>query len=467
MKFFRLDLLTLLISLFILNSCKNQDTVGLGLNSSGVPNGTLVDTSTIVTNTVAEDSVATSGLAKNPLAFFNDPVFGTTEANLATDLNLPSSGAFLLPSGQITIDSALLVLHFADGFYGDSLSSSYTINVFQLNEKFSKNITYYNTKNWGIYTNSPLLGTLTFASRTHTAFKIKTIVAGGPDTLVQALPQIRIPIDHNFIINNLFNASSTTLGSNTIFNNVIRGLYLTIDKTKSTGPGGIFMISAADSLAVYYRTVNGAAIDTDVFYLPISNLAAQIKHTYSMTIQAELSNTTTSSGTIYLQGLAGLKAKISFPSLLLNLRKSLLSQGSDLVINRAEIVVTPSPGTDKPYAPLPKLTMYRLDIAHQPVLVEDASAADPRAQGVSVFGGFYNTTNKQYHFIVTAYMQDLLLNKTIDYGTFIAPIDTTNTTSVDIAPTPQVAARTIAGGGANKSSGYSIKLNIIYTKIAK
>ena len=64
MKFFRLDLLTLLISLFILNGCKNRDTVGLGINSSGAPNGTLVDTSTIITNTVLEDSVATSGLAK-------------------------------------------------------------------------------------------------------------------------------------------------------------------------------------------------------------------------------------------------------------------------------------------------------------------------------------------------------------------------------------------------------------------
>ncbi|HEY2583220.1 MAG TPA: hypothetical protein VGI43_15515, partial [Mucilaginibacter sp.] len=65
MKFFRLDLLTLLISLFILNSCKNQDSIGLGINPSGQPNGILVDTSTIITNTVKEDSVITSGLAKN------------------------------------------------------------------------------------------------------------------------------------------------------------------------------------------------------------------------------------------------------------------------------------------------------------------------------------------------------------------------------------------------------------------
>src|ERR1700759_1319796 len=107
MKFFRLDLLTLLISLFILNSCKNQDTVGLGVNANGKLSGSLVDTSTIVINTVLEDSVVTSGqTGKNPLSYFNDPVFGTTESSIATNLNLPGSAAYSLPSGTITIDSA-------------------------------------------------------------------------------------------------------------------------------------------------------------------------------------------------------------------------------------------------------------------------------------------------------------------------------------------------------------------------
>ncbi|NNU33536.1 hypothetical protein HK413_04125 [Mucilaginibacter sp. S1162] len=60
MKFYRLDLLTLLISLFILNSCKNQDTIGLGVVNSNRVNGSLIDTSTIVINTVPEDSVQTN-----------------------------------------------------------------------------------------------------------------------------------------------------------------------------------------------------------------------------------------------------------------------------------------------------------------------------------------------------------------------------------------------------------------------
>src|SRR5579863_5935201 len=109
MKFFRLDLLTLLISLFILNSCKNQDSLGLGVVTPGKVNGSLVDTSTIIINTVPEDSVITSldpttqtQLAKNPLGYFNDPIFGITTASIATDLNLPGAGGYTLPSGTIT-----------------------------------------------------------------------------------------------------------------------------------------------------------------------------------------------------------------------------------------------------------------------------------------------------------------------------------------------------------------------------
>jgi hypothetical protein len=154
--------------------------------------------------------------------------------------------------------------------------------------------------------------------------------------------------------------------------------------------------------------------------------------------------------------------------LLLNLRNNLLKKDSDIVLNRAELVVTPVPGSGIPYTPLPEITMYRLDIAKQRIELQDASSptVDPRAGGVSVFGGFYSPTKLNYHFIITAFLQDLLLKKTVDYGTYIGAVDFTGATSVPIAATAQVGARTVAGGGANKSSPYSIKLNIIYTKIA-
>jgi hypothetical protein len=160
MKFFRLDLLTLLISLFILNSCKNEGAVGLGLNSAGQLNGNLVDPSTITTNTVLDDSVQTGGsatpIAKNPFGYFVDPIFGITQSDLAMDLNLPIAG-YTAPFGTLIVDSARLVLSFSDGFYGDSLTSTYRANVYQLNEKFLDGNAYSNTKQWNYKVPLPLI----------------------------------------------------------------------------------------------------------------------------------------------------------------------------------------------------------------------------------------------------------------------------------------------------------------------
>lgn len=467
MKFFRLDLLTLLISLFILNSCKNQDTVGLGVDSSSQINGTLVDTATIIVNTVKDDSVITSSATKNPLAYFTDPIFGTTESNLAASLSLPGAAAYTLPSGTISIDSTRLVLHYIDGFYGDSIASTYKLNVYQLKATtpFVESVSYYNTKAWDPDL-SNLLGSVTFKARTHDSIKITNILSGKPDTLIKVAPQLRVPISNSFILSNFFNASSATLASNKLFQNSVKGLYITLDKTQTTGPGGTLMFAAGDTLSVYCKVVKNGVIDTTQIKLPITKLAASVKHTYSTTINAELANTTTSGNVFYLQGLAGLRTKISFPNLLTNIRSALLKKDSDVVLNRAELIITPNPGSNIPFRAIPKISMYKLDIAHQRTTLQDASPSDPRSLGVGTFGGFYSSAKKEYHFIITAYLQDLLLKKTVDYGTYLAPIDTLNKTSVDIAVTSQIAART-AAVGTDKTSQYRIKLNLIYTKISK
>jgi hypothetical protein len=462
MKFFRLDLLTLLISLFILNSCKNQDNIGLGVNSVNQINGSLIDTSTVVINTIADDTVTTSGLTKTPLSYFKDPVFGTTEANMAMDLNLPGSQAYVLPPGDNVIDSAILVLPYADGFSGDSLTSRYKANVYQLNERLLTSSTYLNTKKWA-YNSGSLLGTQSFFSRTHDTIKITNPVPGKPDTLVKVRPQLRIPISKAFINSILFNAPAGQLASNLVFKNTVKGLYVTLDKNQ-TGPGGTFLFALGDSarVDVYYKATTGTIIDTAVLGLPITLHAAEIKHTYTPQIQTELSNTTTSRKTFYLQGLAGLRARVAFPYIK-NIVKTL---GSDIILNRAELVITPVPGSTIPFAPMSKISMYKYDLAHQRVLLEDANSADPRSfAATGGFGGYYLATPKEYHFLVTAYVQNIMRGVTKDFGTFIGAGDG-NIFSLATAASPEADGRTIAVG-SDASSPYRIKLNIFYTKIAK
>ena len=473
MKFFRLDLLTLLISLFILNSCKNKDTIGLGIDSSTQLNGSLIDTCTIVVNTLPDignplsnDSIPTSGLTKLPLGYFIDPVFGTVESNLAMTLNLPSQSSYSLPAGSIQVDSAVLVMRYADGFYGDSVTSKYKVNVYQLASR-PRIATYYNTHAWA--TQGSVIGTRTFLAHTHDSVKVTNIITGQPDTLIKVAPQLRIPISKDFINQILFYAPSAQLASNTVFMNNVKGLYLTIDKAGTVGAGGTLMFSTADSLKVYYRAIpaDGTTPDTSYVILPITTSVAQIKRTPSATIKAEVADTTASRDLMYLEGMASTKVRIKFPYL-----KNLVSSLGKIVINRAELVVTPQPGSTIPFGPLPKLTMYRYDISNQISRLQDATTTDPRYISPAVFGGYYARTSKgsAYHFVITGYIQDLVDGKVKDYGTFIAPVDTTTKTSVDVAPTTQIAGRLIAVGTQSKTSliyDSRIKLNIIYTKINK
>lgn len=471
MKFFRIDLLTLLISLFILNSCKNQDTAGFTLGTKGTLTGSLIDTATVYTKTTTDDSVVTSGIPKCPLGVINDPIFGTTQSDLITDLNLPGSTAYTVPSGTITIDSAVLFLKYTQGFYGDSSStntSAYTLNVYQLSKRLATGATYYNNTPWPH--ESTILGSKTFSPRPNTKVINDTVKTGFTKVLDTVAPEIRVRINSDFVRSILFNASSSQLNSNLIFQNNVKGFYLTVNKNNPSDIGNTMMVRGTDSLLVYIRATNGTVVDTLVVPLPTIQHASYVHTVRSTAFQNAITNKTSVTDSLgYLQGLAGSRVKVSFPYL--QKLFSTVGGSNNVIINRAELVVTAIPGTDIPayLAPLPRITMYQLDIAHQRIQLTDAVGAITSSE-VGAFGGFYNKPTRTYHFIVTSYLQNLIANRTADYGTYIAPIDTTNTTSVDINPSAQVAARTVIGGGyvnasPAKNTPYSMRLNVIYTKI--
>ena len=459
MKFYKLGLLTLLISLFILNSCKTQDGIGLDVDPATQINGTLLQDTSIIAATVKDEDVVTSVIsARMPLAYFKDPEFGTTEANYGAVLSTPGRAAYTLPAGTITVDSALLVLPYvSSGFYGDSLLSNYTVNVHQLTERISASQTYYNTKVLSF--NPDKIGTKTFVARPHDTLKITSIVKGAKDTLMNVRPQVRVPLDKNFISGIFFEQPQTTLTTPAIFESLVKGLYVTLDKNKTTGIGGnmFFNVDSA-TVTVYYKTVNGSTIDTALVSLPFSQSVGEIRHTYSANVQAALDNTSTN-GLVYLQGLAGLRAKVTVPD-----PKAIFASagGSDnVIINRAELVVQVKPGSATPFVPAQRLALYKLDLSRQRVPLQDVSSTDPRASGINNIG-VYNPTNGEYHFLITAYLQDLLRGKSVDYGTYLAPVNPL-TAVTDVATTASYAERSIIQG--KNSSQYRIRLNIIYTKI--
>ncbi|MDB5020896.1 MAG: hypothetical protein JWQ28_2023 [Pedobacter sp.] len=457
MKFIKLDLLTLLIGLFLFASCKSSNTIGLDVDPATAIQGTLVDSVTVDTKTVTDEPASTAALLRYPLGFLNDPILGTTEASLAMSVNLPSNKYTF--GTNPTIDSAVLVLPYSTEFYGDS-TSTYSVDVHQLTTDISEQTSFKSDHEWA-YDATTLAGNYTGIIKPNTPLKITNVVTGKADTLGKVSAQMRIKLDPEFVRNTILKDTSI-LKNNAFFTAGFKGLHVSINKEKTTGTGGIafFSMAGADSkLEIYYKKQNATtstARDTVEVNFPIKStsnpVAATVKHSYSTDVSTQLANPAVKYPVTYLQGLTGLRNKISFP----HLASFIKNLGGKIVINKAELVIDVSSGTDvSPFVPAPRLALYTYDIAGVRANIKDN--INPAS---SLYGGFYNTTNKNYKFIVTSYLQQLIDGTAIDYGTYLS---TSASTEFDLTPPITSASRSVIGSYGNPTN--KVKLNIYYTKI--
>lgn len=466
MKFIKLDLLTLLISLFLFASCENTSTIGLGIDPKSTVEGTLVDTLTISSRTLADDVSPTEALTRYPLGYIKDPIFGTTESSVAFSLSIPSA-SFNFGAFQ-ALDSAVLVLNYAGEFYGDS-TSIYSFDVHQLNSNLTLQESFPSNKEYGYF--NDVIGNKTGRLYPNTKFKINDIVVGKKDTLKSVVPQIRIKLDPTFVIEHIINLTANSpIKNDQAFANFFNGLHVQVNKTASTGNGGMSFLdfaSATSNLSIYYKKGPVAGpVDTVAVSFPINKavnrVVASIKHDYTGTpIEMQLNSPNQQYAQTYLQPLVGLRNKITFPTL----AKFSTTVGK-VVVNKAELVIDLGTGSDtKPFEAAPRLSLYRYDIAEQRVNLPDNSrTTDIRGLDPSVFGGYFNSVTRQYVFVITSYIQDLISNKTKDYGTFLAP---TPTNEFLLKPSLSSAARSVIGAyKKNLATGEStMKLNVYYTKV--
>ena len=467
MKFIKLDLLTLLISLFLFASCEKTATIGLEVDPNSAVQGDLVDTVTVSSRTLLDENSSTLSLTRHPLGYLVDPVFGKTEAGLAMAINVPSE-AYSFGTDAV-IDSAVLSLSFGGEFYGDS-TATYSIDVRQLSSNLNDRLSFLNTVEYA--TNSTLLGNRTGKLYPTTPFKITDIVAGKADTLKTVGPQMRIKLDNSFIQNNIVKLPEASLKTNARFADAFKGLYVQVNKASSTGTGGVMFFdftSSNSNLTLYYKKQNAttvSAIDTVAVDFPINSatgpVSASVKHDYAGTpIATQLANPNQQYAVTYLQPLVGLRNKISFPYL-----AKFAANVGKVVINKAELVIDLSSGSDgKPFDPATRLSLYRYDLAEKRQNVPDNNPEfDTRGLESAVFGGYFNSVKKQYVFVVTSYIQDLMNGKLKDYGTFIAP---TPLKEFSVAPSLSSGGRAVIGSfKKTPATGDNLmKLNIYYTKI--
>ncbi|RZK73309.1 MAG: DUF4270 family protein, partial [Pedobacter sp.] len=346
MKFIKQDLLTLLIGLFLFASCKSSNSVGISPDPDLVIKGEL-DTILVESKTVPEEIKSTLGSPRQPLGYINgDPIFGNTEVSLIMSVNLPVGGYGFGTSP--VVDSAVLVLPYSTQFYGDTTSSIYSFNVHQLKIDPTREQSFLSNKVWPVET--ALIGAFTGKIMPKTPVKVSDIVTGKTDTIVTLPPHLRIKLSNDFIKDNIVSLDSATRSKNGRFAAAFKGLHVSVNKANTTGKGGVMFFDFAGANAnvqIYYKKQNATAStdkDTVAVSFPISSTAAAtVVHDYTGTpvkTQLDAPNPATPYDVTYLQALAGVRNKISFPSLNKFIERAKAGNANaKIVINRAELVV--------------------------------------------------------------------------------------------------------------------------------
>lgn len=395
--------IVLFIAGLLFSGCKKPEN-DLGLNVQPEEDAlglNQTDTLSLITYTLLEDSVRGDELTVNLAGSYMDRDLGKVSAAMGFQILTAAQNITFLKD-SITIDSVVLSLKYS-GYYGNL--NSQTFRVYRITEQlyvdssyyFDQTISYDNSKDWvesgyGTFTPDPF----------------STMVVG-TDTAAPA--QLRLKLS-NELGDTLLGTSTTNLATPEAFVGWFNGLLVVPDNpVQGTEQGAILYFDLVDSyskLTVYYRENEGAGIvDTTSVDFPITSSSARFTSSTfghaSAGVNAYLTDTTRGMERFHIQTMSGLKGAIQFPWLD-NLK------GLPVVINKAELVLPVEYYSSSSYYPISRLFLVRTDEYGNEETLPDLNEGDAHA------GGYYDNTKKEYRFLITRYVQQILYNKLENTG---------------------------------------------------
>lgn len=423
-KLFRLHFTGLVLLLFI-NACKDPDNVGLDvLPTSDLAALSTTDTVSLLTSTVREDSLSTTGLpGPNLLGAISDNQFGYTNSSFYAQLLLSTANVTF--GTNPVVDSVVLGLDYA-GYYGDTLSTTHEITVYELGESILTDSIYYSNKTFATI---GTLGTLTTTDIRPT----DSVTLG----TVKTSPHLRINLDLA-LGNRFITAASSNYASNDAFTSFFKGIYIRDNVTSGTGCILYFGAGKARTkLSLYYHN------DTDTieygFSLNGTRRVNHFEHDYATAVFGNNFNDPVfGSNQCYIQSMASVKTKVEIPYL------TNLTANQNIAINKAELIIPAESTPPTLYPRNNSLFLVGIDSVGKSFFLPDYIDL------VSSFGGTYASGN--YTFIITRYVQQILTGARKNYGLYIV----SSSGSVN-------AYRTVIGGSNNATS--PMKLRLTYTSL--
>jgi hypothetical protein len=326
-KIFQITLLTLIV--IIAGSCQ-KEVLKLGadiLPSSDFVSIKSVDTLSVFSYTMLDDSIRTDKALYSYLGQVQDPYFGTTTAGFVTQIRLNR----VWEKAAFTVDSMKLYLHLV-GNKGWTTDAVQSFSIYEIPDQIYNDAAYYSTTR---------LDTTSGFKLRHIQFpKLRT------DTLINDI-EIKLPGNGVSLGNYIVRDTSKLFYSNVVpdFRSYFKGLYFQMDP--SSDPLLVTLSLVWDQQTFYnYFVLFGH--DAEGTYVEYSfNLDAKSVNAYynrfthdytTATLGDKMAhrNTTYRDTLSYLQGLNGVYTKVSFPGLTKLKNDATLGK---VAINKARLVV--------------------------------------------------------------------------------------------------------------------------------
>ncbi|HET6227527.1 MAG TPA: DUF4270 family protein, partial [Bacteroidia bacterium] len=324
------------ISLFTFSSCNKSSILGLEVQPpNDMINGDFQDTLTLLTRTVKEDSLKTSGQLVAVIGKLYDPVMGETNAGIYTQLRMIAGAPVFGKNPKC--DSVRLTLMYKNS-YGKKVRKQQVMSVYELTEDMGDILTTYYSDHKLNY-NPADLANFTFTPRPTDSVYTDT-------SKIKRAPRLHVPLLKDFGQKILDKQGATELATNANFYQFMKGFKITTENTTGLAPeeGNLLLLDiSASTLDIFYKyekdTINHK--DTTASYsFTFAAVTRYMKYDHDFTkgnadFQKQMvqSSPPLTNDVCYAQGLAGVKTRIKIPYLTQWGRKELIG------INRAELIV--------------------------------------------------------------------------------------------------------------------------------
>ena len=349
-------------------SCTDPDILGLEIQPES-DNILIFNSlsSDFQTEIESEDSLRTDNVVSLTLGEIHDPIFGLNSAGFYTQLLLTENNIDL---GTNPIVDSVIFSYTYSGSYGD-LSQFDNISVQRVFTDLHNDSIYYSN---------------TFQLAASNIYNVEEYTISESSNN----PNIRIKLTNEFG-QQIIDLGSEFLVDNETFLSQFQGLSL----------------SAFGSNAMLYLNPNGSESYFKIYYKNDENISDTLSLDFQVggdAARVNIFNEKSSENIIqdiskiYIQSMAGYKAKISFNNID-SLRALLRNQ----VINKATVEFNVLDGSQSEYLAHNKLVLVRTNSAGENIFLSDFLL-----EGDDYFGGDLN--NEKYQFNITRYLYQLLTN---------------------------------------------------------